>query len=301
MLTGALRWPLRAGAFLVLALLLSACGGGQPPEPSAEEVQEAEDVLRGQEQQVADGVQEALATLQANLANIDPCAADPSQITALYEPMVILQQTGDQGDAYTGPIADALRPVVRAMARAFARGDLPGVTREDVVNRAREVGIDIEDDDWMVDEQCERHWRMDLDWNMTIPPPVPVTLEHSGSLDFSVVEGRPFSAGGSIDVSGVAGSLGGGCTVNIDVPDATFEVSGEHRLEGNLLVMDIHFGGGSGSGQAVCGGVTLPIPFNFSDLYLPAEMQANDGQTYTSDWSVPGGSGELSLTLHLLD
>src|SRR5690606_1034105 len=154
-------------------------------------------------------------------------------------------------------------PVVRAMARAFARGDLPGVTREDVVNRAREVGIDIEDDDWMVDEQCERHWRMDLDWSMTTPPPVPVTLEHSGSIDLAIVEGRPFSAGGAVDVSGVTGSFGAGCTVTIDVPDATFEVSGEHRLEGNLLVMDIHFGGGSGSGQAVCGGVTLPVPFNF--------------------------------------
>ncbi|MGE3961600.1 MAG: hypothetical protein AB7F65_07975 [Dehalococcoidia bacterium] len=302
---------------VLLALLLAACSGGdgtggadggsgESRDPSEEEIQAAEDALSDEERKVGDAVQQAIADLDARIPAIDPCKPDPAQLEALYGPLGVLQASGDLGDAYEGPIADALGPVVRSIARAYARGDLggSGITSQDIVDWARGTGVDPLADDWMIDERCTERWRIEAEWNGTLAAATALEARSVGHVDFTVYQGGPIVESGPIEMTLEMELPNDACSIDWVIASEPLDVEGVWDFAPNAFIVDATFGGYAATGTITCPGVGALPPFTHSSgpSTLPVTLDAADGFTHRVGGELmPGVSSEFTFTVHRLD
>lgn len=143
------RWWIGLG--VALALLGSACnaGGGGGPVPGSDED------TKQQQDKVSKG---ARADLDAALKAVQPCSSDIKQIQNVMNPYGRLQQVGTSTDADDRRVRDTVAPAVRAVARAFTRGENVGLDQKGVDALVKAAGIDDSADAWMEDDKCEQNW-----------------------------------------------------------------------------------------------------------------------------------------------
>ena len=72
----------------------------------------------------------------------------------VFEAMARTQGLGTDTDAEAQAAQTTLQPAIRAIARAFARGDATGMTSQTIVNLAEWTGLDTAGSAWMEDPSC---------------------------------------------------------------------------------------------------------------------------------------------------
>ncbi len=298
-------------------LLLAACSGGgdggesrnddgKPREPTEQEVQEAEDAIAGEEQKVNGAVEQAIADLEARIQSIDPCRPDPAQLTALYQPLGILQQTGDLGDAYEGRVADALAPVARALARASANGQLEGsgISGTDITNWARGTNVDPLADDWMVDERCTEQWRIEAKWEGNLIAATALEALTVGHADFSVHQGGQIQASGPMTTTFEMEMPTDACQIDWAIVNEPLVVEGRWEFAPNAFVVDVEFGLWQSTGTMTCPGLGAlpPVTNTGGQNTLPLTLKAEDGFTQEIGGEiVPDVLSRFTVTVVKLD
>lgn len=101
---------------------------------------------------------DAHSKLEVALKALQPCSSAIQPIKAVMDQYGRLQGLGTSSDKDDANVRKGIQPPVRAVARAAARGENVGLTRQELDALIGAAGLDENVNGWMDDDNCEQNW-----------------------------------------------------------------------------------------------------------------------------------------------
>lgn len=300
------RAPRALALFLAVCVLaLAACSGADDEDDSAggvgvggsgdgaptqEEIDQAEDALAAEEQAVQDQLEQAQQALADALASLDPCDPDVDQMTAILEPLGVIQQIAG-GDGVTSGALTAQARLVQSIGRAQAGGSVPGLTPAQLTAMALAAGLDPTEPNWMDDPECASSWRISMEWDQSVGL---VEVGYSGHTEFTASEGDGFASARGPMTLDPAISVPTCSFAFLDVKTEGLSVVG--TLRDDVIEGIASIGDSSYNVKFECPGTEpIYVPGGISALEMPFTLAAADGASQVIQFP---GMGQVTFTLH---